>query len=136
MSYEYYLQAHLEKDAQQIPTTGILSIFEDFIVERGENYIRVEFEEGNSCDIFIDLNDPFESGFMISRPCHSKQLGKCIYKVMLLGNFVFYEPDGKGAIIVNPETEYHLPVDMIEALGRPTLAESEDDFLELYFNNR
>jgi hypothetical protein len=136
MSYEYYLQAHLKEEAQQIPTAHILSVFEDFITARGENYIRVEFEEGNSCDIFIDPNEPFEDGFMISRPCQSKQLGKCIYQVMLLGNFVFYEPDGKGAIIVNPATEYHLPADMIEALGKPALAESEDDFLELYFNNR
>lgn len=136
MSYEYYLQAHLKEEAQRIPTARILSIFEDFITGRGENYIRVEFEEGNSCDIFIDLNEPFESGFMISRPCYSKQLGRCIYQVMLLGNFVFYEPDGKGAIIANPATEYHLPADMIEALGKPVLAESEDDFLELYFNNR
>lgn len=55
---------------------------------------------------------------------------------MLLGNFVFFEPDGKQPIIVNPATESHLPVAMSETLGKPAVAESLDDFLVLYFNNR
>lgn len=136
MSYEYFLQAHLHEDLQQIPTADILSIFEDFIVSREENYIQLEFEEGNSCGVYIDTMDPFVSGFSVDRPCYSKQLGECLYKVMLLGNFVFFEPDGKGPIIVSPATEAHLPADMIETLGNPAIAESKESFLELYFNNR
>ncbi len=136
MSYEYYLQAHLEEDVQEIPTASILSIFENFIVAKDEDYISLEFEEGNSCDIYMNTTDPSISSFMVSRPCDSRQLGKCLYKVMLLGNFVFYEPDGKGPIIVSSATEAHLPADMIESLGKPAIAGSEEQFLELYFNNR
>lgn len=136
MSYEYYLQAYLREDFQQIPTASILSILEDFIVSREKSYIGLEFEEGNGCGIYINVTDPFVSGFSISRPCYSKLLGECIYKVMLLGNFVFFEPDGKGPIILSPATEAHLPVDMIESLGKPGIAETEERFLELYFNNR
>ncbi len=55
---------------------------------------------------------------------------------MLLGNFVFFEPDGKQPILVNASVEAHLPAGMIEAFGKPAVAKNLDDFLELYFNNR
>jgi hypothetical protein len=136
MSYEYFLQAHIHQDSQLIPTESILSIFRDYTTSKDDTYIELQFDEENSCTIYIDTNDETVDSFMVSRPCYSRQLGECLYKVMLLGNFVFFEPDGKQPIIVNAETESHLPVDMTEAIGKPVVAKSLDDFLELYFNNR
>lgn len=136
MSYEYYLQAHLNQDCQQIPTESILAIFIDHIATKDETYIDLEFEEGNSCTIYMDTTSSTIDGLMISRPCDSRRLGECLYQVMLLGNFVFYEPDGKGPIVVNPETEAHLPFDMVESLGKLAISKSKEGFLELYFNNR
>jgi hypothetical protein len=136
MSYEYFLQAHLHQDSQRIPTESILSIFRDYTTSKDDTYIELQFDEENTCTIYIDTNDETVDHFMVSRPCYCRQLGECLYKVMLLGNFVFFEPDGKQPIIINPATESHLPVDMSEALGKPVVAKSLDDFLELYFNNR
>jgi len=136
MSYEYFLQAHLHQDAQEIPTESILLIFKDYIIAKDESYIDLQFEEGNSCTIYIDTTGSTVDNFMVSRPCYSKQLGECLYQVMLLGNFVFFEPDGKHPIILSLATEAHLPIDMIETLGKPAVAEGMNDFLELYFNNR
>jgi len=96
----------------------------------------LQFEEHNSCTIYLDADNSTVSHIMVSRPCGSKQLAECLYQVMLLGNFVFFEPDGKQPILVNPATESHLPEDMIETLGKPAVAKSLDDFLILYFNNR
>ena len=136
MSYEYFLQAHLNQDFQEILTESILTIFKDYITARDQRYIDLEFEEGNSCTIYIDTTSPTTTGFMISRPCYSRRLAECLYQVMLLGNFVFYEPDGKAPIIIHPATEEHLPTDMVEALGKPAIGESKERFLELYFTNR
>ena len=135
MSYEYYLQAHLNGDSQGVPTERILAIFKDYIVAKSDTYIDLKFSEGNSCSIYLATEEPFNSGFMISRPCGDK-LGDCLYEVMLLGNFVFFEPDGTHMIIINPDVEVHLPEDMIESLGKPVVASDRETFLELYGNNR
>jgi len=136
MSYEYFLQAHLYQDSQEISTESILTVFRKYIIAKDETYIDLQFDEENSCTIYIDTNDTTVSGFMVSRPCGSKQLGECLYQIMQLGNFVFFEPDGKQPLLVDAATENHLPEDMIESLGKPALAKSLDEFLELYFNNR
>ena len=135
MSYEYYLQAHLNQEAEEIQTEKILSIFREYIKKRGENFIDIEFDDANSCTIYIDTDEPTASHLMVSRPCGGK-LGECIYQVMQLGNFVFFEPDGKSAIILTEETSNHLPEDMIEALGPPLIAGNKEAFLELYATNR
>jgi hypothetical protein len=135
MSYEYFIQAHLHQDSQKIPTESILSIFKRYIVAKDKTYIDLHFDESNRCTIYLDTEEPDNSGFMVSRPCGVK-LGECLYEVMLLGNFVFFEPDGKYMITVAPSVEAHLPADMIETLGKPVVAKSQEDFLKLYHNNR
>lgn len=135
MSYEYFVQAHLNQDFQEISTERILSVFKKHITRQDATYIDLTFDEINGCTIYIDTQEPTTSGFTVSRPCGSKQLGVYLYEVMLLGNFVFYEPDGKHPIIINPTTAAHLPPDMMETLGEPAVADSLDAFLELYFNN-
>jgi hypothetical protein len=136
MSYEYFLQAHRNQESQEISTENILSIFKDHITQKDESYIDLQFEDGNSCTIYMDTAGATVNSFMISRPGYSRQLGECLYQVMLLGNFVFFEPDGKQPLILNSTTEDHLPEGMTEALGKPAIAESLEEFLELYFNNR
>ncbi len=130
MSHAYFLQAHLNREPQNIPTINILEIFRDYIVEKGETYIDLEFDEGNSCTIYLDTDEPNNSGFMVSRPC-SGRLWECLYEVMLLGNFVFFEPGGLSMIIVNPEVERHLPTNMIESLGKPVVVQNRESFLKL-----
>lgn len=136
MSYEYFLQAHLDQGFQPVSTTQVLEIFQPYITQQDPTYIDVQFEEGNSCTIYLETVDEYLDSMMVSRPCYSQQLGGCLYEVMLLGNFVFYEPDGKQMIAVSEATEAHLPSDMIEVLGKPVVATDKASFLELYFNNR
>ncbi|PZR08784.1 MAG: hypothetical protein DI539_22475 [Flavobacterium psychrophilum] len=136
MLYEYYLQAHLNQDFQEVSTESVLAIFKDYITAREASYIDLEFEEGNSCTIYMDTTNLMTTGFVISRPCYSRRFGECLYEVMLLGNFVFFEPDGKAPIIISPAAEEHLPIDMVESLGKPAIGKSKESFLELYSNNR
>jgi len=136
MSYEYFLQAHLNQGFQPVSTERILEIFRQHITKQDDTYIDVEFDKDNSCTIFMNTVDATIDSLMVSRPCEDQQLGECLYEVMLLGNFVFYEPDGKQIITVNEATAAHIPSDMIEVLGQPAVANDKESFLELYFNNR
>ncbi|WP_343693182.1 hypothetical protein [Chitinophaga sp.] len=135
MSYEYFLQAHLNQGAQEVPTERILSIFSDYIIVKDKTFIDVRFDESNSCTVYMDTEEAYNTGLMVSRPCGGK-LGACLYAVMRLGNFVFYEPDGVHVLVVNAAVIPHLPEDMITALGMPVVGETLDKFLELYNNNR
>lgn len=135
MSYEYFLQAHLNHGPQQISTTRILQIFSKYIVAKDKTYVDIAFDDGSTCSIFIDTELPYNDNIMISRPCEGK-LGDCVYEIMNLGNFVFFEPDGKHMIIINPDVHKHLPPDMIDTLGEPVIAQTMEEFLELYNNNR
>ena len=136
MSYDYYLQAHLNEDFQEISTEMILAIFEKYTLKKHEDYIELLFDDLNSCTVFINTNDQTTQQICINRPCGDQRLGECIYRVMQLGNFVFFEPDGKQPIILNAETENNLPPDMIESLGKPAIAMDLKEFLNLYNYNR
>jgi len=136
MSYSYFLQAHLHGGFQNVDTSKVLSIFEPYITEKSETYIDVKFDEENQCTIYIDTNEPAVTNLSVNRPGGCKKLAECLYNVMLLGNFVFYEPDGKQPIVLSSATASHMPEDMIDVLGKPAVARSLDKFLELYFSNR
>ena len=136
MAYEYYLQAHHEKDSQAIPVESILSVFRDYIKEKDDSSIDLQFDEENGCTIYFDTTATTTDSLMVSRPCGSRLLGECLYRVMLLGNFVFFEPDGKRPITLSADTEAHLPADMVNSLGKPAVARDREAFLTLFFNNR
>lgn len=138
MSYEYYLQACENQAPQEIPTHKIVEIFEPYIVSRNTefNYLDLVFDDLNHCSVYVDLGDPTTNGITISRPCGTEAMVRCMYEVMRLGYFVFFEPDGHGMITLLPETEAHLLEGMVESLGTPAVASSWEEFYSLWENNR
>jgi len=136
MSYEYFLQAHLLGEDQPIATAGIVQIFAPYITHREETFIDLEFDDRNQCTVYFDQESPTTSHITISRPCGDQRLGVCLYEIMQLGNFVFFEPDGKRPILLTQDAIEHMPPDMIESLGNPVIARNKEEFLEFYFNNR
>lgn len=136
MSYEYFLQAHLHGQDQPIATARIVEVFAPYITQREETFIELEFDDSNSCTIYLDQESPTTSQITISRPCADQRLGACLYEVMQLGNFVFFEPDGTHPILLTQGSLEHIPSDMIDSLGDPVIARNKEEFLEFYFNNR
>lgn len=132
MSYDYFLQAHIEGDDQVVMTSEVLRIFQPYASEIADNYVDLDFGDAGSCTIFMEVSSPFISGININCPCSAKELVDCLYDVMVLGNFVFFEPDGKNVIVLNKETIGHLPVGMTDSLGEAVVAESRDAFRQLY----
>lgn len=138
MSYEYFLQACENQMPQGVPTQKIIEIFEPYIVSRNAelHYLDLEFDTLNHCSIYIDLNEPTTDYITISRPCGIEAMVRCMYEVMQLGYFVFYEPDGHGMIALLPETQAHLMEGMVESLGAPVIASNWEEFYYLWENNR
>jgi hypothetical protein len=136
MSYEYYLQACENQGPQEVPTQKVLKIFEPYIVKRDSTCLDLEFDIQNHCTIYLDTDAPMTDGMMISRPCGAEALVRCLYEVMQLGYFVFYEPDGDAPITLLPETEAHLMEGMVESLGAPAVAASWEEFYKLWKKNR
>jgi len=136
MSYEYFLQAHLLGENQPIATDKIVQVFAPYIADRGESFLDLAFDDSNQCTIYLDLESPTTSHLTISRPCGDPRLGECLYEVMQLGNFVFFEPDGRHPILLTQSAIENMPPDMIDSLGEPVVARNKNEFLEFYFNNR
>jgi hypothetical protein len=136
MSYDYFLQAYLHKDDQEISTEKILRIFERFITKKEDGCIEVQFDDKNSCTVYMETEKPFIDNITINRPCSGEEFPRCLYEIMQLGNFIFFEPDGNYPIILNPETEEHLPEDMVESLGKPKVADGLESFSQLLANAR
>ena len=102
---------------------------------KGDGFVDLAFEDVNHCMVYLDVDETVVSGMTINRPCQAG-LGECIYRIMRLGNFVFFEPDGKHMIMLDPAVEEHLPEDMIDGLGKPVVGADLADFLALYESNR
>ena len=47
---------------------------------------------------------------------------------MQCGRFVFYAPDAAFPIALSPDVTHHLPEDMLNALGKPEIADSLEHF--------
>jgi len=136
MSYDYFLQAHLNRDSQDISTDSILKILEKYVTKKGEGFVDLQFDNDNSCTFYFEIDEPFTNSINISRPCGGKEFIRCVYEVMQLGNFIFFEPDGKYSIIPNEKIKTELPEDMIEGLGEPVVANSFEEFQKLLLTNR
>lgn len=136
MSYDYFLQAHIEGDEQVVLTSEVLRIFQPYTSDVSESYIDLDFGDAGSCTIFMEVSSPVISGININRPCGTKELVDCLYDVMVLGNFVFIEPEGKHLIVLNEETIAHLPEGMSDELGGTVIAGNRDAFWQLFQENR
>ena len=58
MSYNYFLDANLKKDSQEISTEKLLAILGPYITNRDENAIDLEFSGNERCTIFINSFKP------------------------------------------------------------------------------
>ena len=88
-----------------------------------------EEEQGwrlTECDVYLERladDDERTSSIMIARPSTSPELWDAIFSLLRLGNGVFYFP-GSSLYVASQSAIGHLPPEMIEALGPPTLAGS------------
>lgn len=130
MATEWYIQAFREGEEQFIYIENILKIFPEYKIEKEYGCVIVKLSN-SFIDFYIDFTDKQTSGITVSRPDKDVELINIIYKIMELGNFVFYTADGLYPIVLREIVEKELPKDMIEALGKPKLAINKISFMDL-----
>jgi hypothetical protein len=127
MSISWYISAFENKKEQNIPTTDIMKIFSEYKIKKSNDGIDIELD-GDRVTVFVDLTKDKISYLSVSRPIASNELNKILFKIMKLGNFILYVPEGVYPIIVNKNIEKEFPDDMIKTLGKPKIAENEEEF--------
>jgi hypothetical protein len=132
MSHDVYIQAHLNGGSQYVQTSDILRCFSVFIADMDDRWIEVQFDEDASSTVFLDTKAPTECAILVNRPCGDRQLTRCLYCVMQLGNFVLFEPGVDRFIVLREETLAHLPEGMAEALGEAWIAPDVESFIDAY----
>lgn len=134
MGHDIFLQAHVQGESQDIPTSNVLECFSQFITYKEDAFVDLQFTETDSCTIFFDTTSPSISSLMVSRPCGDERLARCLFRVMELGNFVLLEPGRDGFIVLRQEVIAHFPEGMAEALGEARIAPDIASFIEAYEN--
>jgi hypothetical protein len=130
MSTEWFLQAFENKKEQNILIEDVLKILSEYNIEKREheNCIILTLHDNEDIDIYFDLTESTTSHLMVSRPLCHDDLYHVLFKIMKLGNFMLYAADASYTIILNEHIEKDFPDDMIEALGKPKVAENEKAF--------
>ena len=134
MGHSLHLQAHINGGSQEIPTKEVLACFSEFIAAQDDTAIYLEFSEEDSCTIYLCTTGPSIDHLTVSRPCGDDRLPECLFQVMQLGNFVFFEPGADRFIIPDEAVIQHMPEGMAEALGTAWIATDLDSFMKAYYS--
>lgn len=124
MSTEWFLHAHVNGRDQPVDVAKILfEIRREKIEERRES-IDVFFEDGQFSTFFIDPAATVVSSIMVWRPAQAVRLNELLFRIMKLGNFILFAPDGAFPIALVADIAAHLPPGMVQGIGVPRIAHS------------
>jgi hypothetical protein len=136
MGTEWYLQSYDKNGEQFISVKNIMEIFSKYVIEKLDYGVNIKFEDDtvfhNTIFIHINYLEKEISHLTIEKPIEHKELFKVIYKIMQLGNFIFFAPSANYPILLDESIEKHLPDGMIEVIGKPKIAKNEIEFINLF----
>src|SRR5258708_10790988 len=124
MSFDVYMQVFDKGESAGIPHDSIRDGFgAAFVTESEPDRWKVLYDAQNSCDICLssDASTGMVQGLSINRPRAALRLWDALASILALGNVVLYFPDCRAPLVANLNARQHLPLDMIEALGEPSL---------------
>ena len=133
MSFDVYLQFYEEGQPAGVPHRAVRETLGVPAEMAESGSWRVDYDEWNGCDLSIHAlapDDALVHAITVSRPCGDLRLWEALFRVMGLGNGVFYFPGSGPPIVVKPAAERHLPADMMQALGRPVCVHNAQDIVE------
>ncbi|ANM29854.1 hypothetical protein ABI59_10090 [Acidobacteria bacterium Mor1] len=132
MSFEVYLQSHHDGAFAGLPETSVREAFGSHLSEESDRIWRLRYDAENESVIYVGREpDRTISSLMVERPCGDGRLWDALFRVMELGNVVFFFPGGTAPAVAHGDAGSHLPRDMVDALGAPQVVASGSDLYRL-----
>ena len=122
MSTEWFVQAYVNGQDQPVDVASILLEIRKERTKVRRDSIDVFLEEGHFSTFFIDTAASVVSSLMIARPLQSVRLNELLFRILKLGNFILFAPDGAFPIARVADIAVHLPPGMMRAIGVPRIA--------------
>jgi hypothetical protein len=122
MGFEAFVQCFKDGDFDTIPMDPVRAAFGSFLSEDGPYDWRIYYNELNSCDVMLQLDDKHKKrlrGFTVLRPCADRRFWDAIMSILKMGNLVLYFPAHCSPLVADHEVIKHLPPSLIEGLGTP-----------------
>ncbi|MDR1188417.1 MAG: hypothetical protein LBK95_13345 [Bifidobacteriaceae bacterium] len=136
MSTEWYLSWWARGEPQAVAVGAMLEAMAPLgaAVEEGQVVLTLP-DQPSGHDraqvVTVDTTHGHASGLVIIRPLESDALKRVLYGLMRLGDAIIYAPDAEYPVTLGAQVARELPAGMIDSLGRPRVAATEDEFCRL-----
>jgi hypothetical protein len=122
MSFEVYVQCFEKGEPAGLARQKVREVFGKFLAEKERDLWQVRYDKMNSCDLYLSGDEEDTNkikSLMVSRPCSDRRLWDGLAAILKLGNVVLYFPGCGAPMVSRSSVTRHLPVEMIERMGRP-----------------
>ena len=134
MSFDLFLQSFRNGAPAKFPAELIEKGFGPYASAREPRCWVLRYPNGGFGELYVDLTHDEVSHFMVARPPDSPQFWQTLLDILELTPSCLYWPGG-GPLIAQTFVRDHLPPDMIESLGEPTLVSTPEQIVEAIKNS-
>src|SRR5689334_23206466 len=130
MSFDVFISCFMHGQASGVPEADVRSILGSALqgTPDASSWQVTYGQDYSTFCISRDDNDPTQiASITVNRPIADSRLWDDLHKVLSLGNFVLFFPDGRCPLVARKDAVPHLPRDMIDALGEPEVVASGSD---------
>jgi hypothetical protein len=129
MSFDIFLQCFRNGKQYGFPFALVERGFGPYKHIRNDHCWILAYPDGGHCELFVDTTKEHIEDFMVSRPPASPEFWGTILELLQQTSSCLYWPGG-GPAIAYASVRNHLPPDMIESLGEPTIVSSPEQIVE------
>jgi hypothetical protein len=134
VSFQIFVQCFERGEPAGIPLAAVRSLFPVDESKSGPDYGSIKYDEVNSCDFRVS---PLRSNLLllesmcVFRPCSDLRLWEALLAVLRLGAVALYFPGDAPPLVASLASGEQLPVDMVEAMGRPRVVSSGKEIIDI-----
>jgi hypothetical protein len=124
MSFDIFIQRCERGNPAPIARPVIEREFGPFIRSRSAGFRQAAYDDGGTADIYIQDEGDID-GFSVSRPPNSPAFWVNVFNILRdTGSVLYWPGGGQASLVVSADAVEHVPLDFIEALGKPSVVVS------------
>ena len=127
MSFEIFVAAFEGGEPRAFPTAILEETFRPYVQTKSDGCWVLQFADGGAPEVFVATAGNVDN-FMVSRPPRSLEFWSALLEVMRRTRAICFWPGGDRPVVAIDGVEADLPMDMLEALGRPIKLEDAAAF--------